>query len=157
MNGRWLLGLLLLLVILVFATRGVLMMFALRPDSLGTSEGRLAGCPKSPNCVSTEATDAEHFIKPLQFEGAEDDAIDRLIAVATKMRGTTLILRKGGYLHFECRSRLLGFVDDLEFFVEPGRQQIQIRSASRVGYSDLGVNRTRIKKIRNGFETAMGK
>ena len=157
MNGRWLIGLLLLLASLVFATRGVLMMFASRPDNLGTSEGRLAGCPKSPNCVSTEAADAEHFIKPLQFEGAADDALDRLIAVATKMRGTTLILRKGGYLHCECRSRLLGFVDDLEFFVEPDRQQIQIRSASRVGHSDLGVNRSRIKQIRNVFETTMGK
>ncbi|HJN66562.1 MAG TPA: DUF1499 domain-containing protein [Pirellulales bacterium] len=131
-------------------------MFSSGRDHLGASGGRLSGCPKSPNCVSTQATDAGHHIAPLPFEGAAEDAMDRIILVATKMRGLTLALRQEGYLHFECRSRLFGFIDDLEFFVEPNGREIQIRSASRLGYSDLGVNRARVKKIRQAFTAGGG-
>ena len=131
-------------------------MFSSGRDHLGASGGRLSGCLKSPNCVSTQATDAGHHIAPLPFEGAAEDAMDRIILVATKMRGLTLALRQEGYLHFECRSRLFGFIDDLEFFVEPNGREIQIRSASRLGYSDFGVNRARVKKIRQAFTAGAG-
>ncbi len=130
---------------------GVIKMFSSGRDHCGVVNGRLSGCPKSPNCVSTQATDSKHHIMPLQFEGTAEDAMDRITLVATKMRGVMLVVRQEGYLHFECRSRLFGFVDDLEFFVAPNGHEIQIRSASRRGYSDLGVNRDRVKKIRQAF------
>ena len=140
----------------VFAGCGVVKMFSSRRDDLAAAGGWLSGCPKSPNCVSTQATDAKHHIVPLPFEGAAEDAMDLIILVATKMRGLTLAVRQEGYLHFECRSGLFGFIDDLEFFIEPNGHEIQIRSASRLGYSDLGVNRARVKKIRQAFTAGAG-
>jgi uncharacterized protein (DUF1499 family) len=139
-------------VALVFIVSGALQMFQSRPDTLGVTGGHLAGCPGSPNCVSTEAERTDHRIEPLTFSGSAEQAVTRLLKVLEGMPRTRLITRKNDYLHFECRSRLLGFIDDLEFFVDPHQHQIQIRSASRVGYSDLGVNRKRVHRLRRAFE-----
>ena len=71
----------------------------------------------------------------------------------SQMPRTTLVTENQNYLHFECRSRLFRFVDDLEFLIDPDARVIQVRSASRVGYSDLGVNRARVNQVRVAFES----
>jgi uncharacterized protein (DUF1499 family) len=125
-----------------------------RPKNLGVKEGRLAECPNKPNCVASQARSARQRLMPLQFSGDPDAAMRRLKDVVNNMSGTTLVEESGHYLYFECATKLLGFVDDLEFLCDPEEQAIQVRSASRLGYSDLGVNRKRVESIRKKFELA---
>ena len=132
---------------------GILLMPSRKPENLGVVDGRLRGCPDSPNCVSTAANDESHHTPGFAFTGSVADALNRLVHVMSQMPRTTLVTENQNYLHFECRSRLFRFVDDLEFLIDPDARVIQVRSASRVGYSDLGVNRARVNQVRVAFES----
>ncbi len=125
-----------------------------RPKNLGVKDGSLAPCPKTPNCVSSQATSSGKRVPPLALAGDPKAELGRLKDVVNNMSGTTLIEEADHYLYFECASKLLGFVDDLEFYCDPDAKVIHVRSASRLGYSDLGVNRKRIEGIRRKFELA---
>jgi uncharacterized protein (DUF1499 family) len=131
---------------------GVLSALARKPENFGVIDGRLAPCPDSPNCVSTRAEDPVHHIDPIAFEGPADQALARLkraIGTAPRMR---IVSEQDGYLHAEARSLIFRFVDDVEFLVTGDEKRIHIRSASRLGSSDLGVNRARVEKIRQAFQ-----
>jgi uncharacterized protein (DUF1499 family) len=130
---------------------GIRLMPSTKPSELGVIDEKLGGCPSSPNCVSTEDPEKSHQIRPLFFSGTPESALTKLVKILSQMPRTRLVTQKDNYLHFECRSRIFQFVDDLEFYVDPQAKTIQIRSASRVGYSDLGVNRKRVEKIRSAF------
>jgi uncharacterized protein (DUF1499 family) len=119
--------------------------------SPGSAGKGLKACPKSPNCVSSEASDPEHAIAPLTYSGSRTDAFTRLKKVLRGMKRTTIIAEKEDYLHAEARSLILRFVDDVEFFFPSAEKLIHMRSASRVGYSDMGVNRKRVEEIRKRF------
>lgn len=125
-----------------------------QPADLGVRDGRLALCPTSPNCVSSQsaADDAEHHVAPLAFPAAaEGDASRAWEALERAVRGmerTRIVTLRAEYLHAECSSALLGFVDDLECLLDRGARVIHVRSASRLGYSDLGVNRQRVEALR---------
>lgn len=121
-----------------------------RPAGLGITQGRLAACPTSPNCVSSETDDTQHAIEPLTFNGAPGDAFERLRKTAVQSGGK-LITAADNYLHFEFTTPLLGFIDDVEFRLEPETNTIHFRSASRLGHSDLGTNRRRMEAIRQAF------
>jgi uncharacterized protein (DUF1499 family) len=111
----------------------------------------LAPCPASPNCVSSQATDTEHFTEPLYFTGDATLAWNRLkSALGTESR-LSIVEDTGGYLHAEARSLVFRFVDDIEFVLDPEAGVIQVRSASRTGYCDFGVNRRRVERIRKLF------
>jgi uncharacterized protein (DUF1499 family) len=117
----------------------------------GDATHTLAPCPASPNCVSSQATDAEHFTEPLSFSGEATLAWQRLkSALGTESR-LSIVENSGSYLHAEARSLVFRFVDDIEFVLDPEAGVIQVRSASRVGYSDFGVNRRRVERIREVF------
>jgi uncharacterized protein (DUF1499 family) len=124
-----------------------------RPDNLGVHEGKLAPCPNTPNCVSTQADDDAHRMDPIPFDGDAEEAMARLKAVLAARPRTTVISADGNYLRAECVSLLFRFVDDVEFLVDPEAKVIHFRSASRVGRSDLGVNRKRMEEIRKDFES----
>jgi uncharacterized protein (DUF1499 family) len=116
----------------------------------------LAPCPASPNCVSSLADDPQHHTAPLHFTGDPARAWKRLkSALATEPR-LTIVEDTGSYLHAEARSLVFRFVDDIEFVLDPGAQLIQVRSASRVGYSDFGVNRRRVERLRKAFDEQAG-
>ncbi|RMF68804.1 MAG: DUF1499 domain-containing protein [Cyanobacteria bacterium J069] len=121
-----------------------------RPTNLGVKDGKLAACPGSPNCVSsqTPAADAEHSIAPLSYSGTPAEAIAQLKSIIGTIPRTKIITESADYLYAEFASALLGFVDDVEFYVDEAAGVIQVRSASRLGKSDLGVNRKRIEDIR---------
>ncbi|MBM3224580.1 MAG: DUF1499 domain-containing protein [Candidatus Tectomicrobia bacterium] len=123
-----------------------------RPDYLGQCRSTLAPCPALSNCVSSTAGEQRHAIAPLAFTGQPDTAMQTLHTVVTSMPRTRVIVHEGDYLYVECASKLLGFVDDVEFLLDRPARQIQVRSASRLGYSDLGVNRQRIESIRVAFQ-----
>jgi uncharacterized protein (DUF1499 family) len=120
------------------------------PASLGVTAGRLAPCPGSPNCVSSEAAGAEQRVEPLRYEGDAAQARARLLEVLNGMERARIVQSTDDYVHVEFRSAVFGFVDDVEFYFSPPGI-IQVRSASRTGYYDFGVNRERIETISARF------
>ena len=122
-----------------------------RPSNLGVREGRLAPCPNSPNCVSTQITDAKHGIDPIVYTTSKEEARDRLEKILRAMPRTKVVRMQGDYIHLECSSRVFRFVDDVEFWFDDANRVIHCRSASRKGTSDLGVNRKRVERIREQF------
>jgi len=120
-----------------------------RPNNLGVRDERLSSCPSSPNCVSSQAFDERHRIAPLAFNGDPDTAFARLKQMLTQRSDTAIIENKPGYLRVELRTTF--FVDDGEFLLDRVGRNIHVRSASRLGYSDLGKNRSRIEDIRREF------
>lgn len=119
------------------------------PNDLGVHGGRLADCPASPNCVSSQLDDRRHHIEPLVFADAPEQAFARLENLLAERSDTTIIARRPGYLRIEFRTTL--FVDDGEFLLDEQHRVIDVRSASRLGYFDLGKNRNRIEQIRREF------
>lgn len=124
-----------------------------RPTNLGVNDGKLAACPDTPNCVSsqTDSADAEHYIAPLSLSGSAQEAIAKLQSIIESMERTEIITTTDTYLYAEFTSALMGYVDDVEFFADAANQTIHVRSASRLGRSDLGVNRKRVEAIRAAF------
>lgn len=112
------------------------------------SKRELHSCPTSPNCVSTQATDEGHAIAPFRYTKPCAEAKEALKAALARMPRTTLVEEDESYLHYEVTSLLLRFVDDVEFVFDDDTKTIHFRSASRVGYSDLGVNRQRMEQVR---------
>lgn len=121
-----------------------------RPDYLGVTDGRLARCKRTPNCVSSQAdpADAEHYIAPIAFKGDASEAMAAVRGAAERMPRATVIRGAANYLYAEFRSRLMGFVDDVEFLSDAASGVIHVRSASRLGRRDFGVNRQRIEALR---------
>jgi uncharacterized protein (DUF1499 family) len=120
-----------------------------RPQHLGVKGGQLARCPSKPNCVSSQAEPQQRaYIAPLAFGGTPAAAMKALKALIEAQPGATIVSAKPDYLYAEFASSLLGFVDDVEFALDATKKQWHVRSASRLGYSDFGVNRKRIEKIR---------
>jgi uncharacterized protein (DUF1499 family) len=124
-----------------------------RPDNLGVKNGRLAACPDSPNCVSSQApgADKEHGIAPIAYTGEAKDAIAQLKTILAGLERTTIVESSDTYLYAEFATKLMGFVDDVEFYADDSAKVIHVRSASRLGQSDLGVNRKRVEEIRSSF------
>ena len=129
-------------------------LMAKKPPNLGVVNGRLAPCPNSPNCVSTQAIDADHRMDAILFDDAPDQAIERLKAAIRAMPRMKIVTETEDYIHVEATSRLFRFVDDVEFFVDRKAKTIDFRSASRIGHSDFGVNRARMEQIRGAFRAA---
>ena len=119
-----------------------------RPQNLGLHGQRLAPCPEKPNCVNSYASHSTHAIAPLQLTGSEPQIRQQLQEnLAAHFPDSQSISQQDNYLHYEFRSRWLGFIDDVEFQILP-EGLVHFRSASRLGYSDLGVNRRRMEAIR---------
>jgi uncharacterized protein (DUF1499 family) len=121
-----------------------------RPANLGVVNGTLTACPDSPNCVSSQAGDERHRIAPLAAGDDPDEAFARLAEIVSRRPDATVIDRTDTYLRVELRTTL--FTDDAEFLLDRERRLIQLRSASRLGYSDLGLNRRRIEQIRSQLQ-----
>jgi uncharacterized protein (DUF1499 family) len=105
-------------------------------------------CPSSPNCVSTQAQDEGHVITPFRYRKSRAEAKEALKEVIRSLPRTKLVEEDETYLHYEVTSLLFRFVDDVEFLFDDDTKTIHFRSASRTGYGDLGVNRTRMEQVR---------
>jgi len=125
-----------------------------RPASLGVRDGKLAPCPSSPNCVSSQSTDKDHAVQPLPYFSTTPEAIAGLRKIILQMKRTKIITETNSYLHAEFASALWHFVDDVEFSFDDHAKLIQVRSASRLGYSDFGVNRKRVEAIRAAWQAS---
>lgn len=120
-----------------------------RPTTLGVHQGQLSPCPASPNCVVSQGNpDPSHAIAPLTYSGEPARAMAQLADLIAALPRTQILEQTPTYLYAEFTSRWLGFVDDGEFYLDQPAGVIQVRSASRLGESDLGVNRDRIETLR---------
>ena len=125
-----------------------------RPNDLGVRNGLLKPAPDSPNAVSSQTTGEYHRIEPLRYKGTAEPAMAALKSVIESTPRTSIVEERADYLYVEFTSRLIGYVDDVEFYFPPDEKIIHVRSASRLGYSDLGANRKRIENIRMKFAAA---
>jgi len=125
-----------------------------RPESLGVRDGALAPTRSAPNNVSSQAdpkTDRAHFVKPIAIRGDPGAAFQALKDLLHRRPRTKVIVELADYVHAECASPMLGFVDDLEFLLDRRRKVIHVRSAARLGYSDFGANRKRVEALRKAL------
>lgn len=125
-------------------------LFAGTRPALGVGDGQLMPCPSTSNCVASQVApaDAGHYVPPIVFRTDADKAWAALIDAVRGAERAAIVAERPGYLHVEFSSRVLGFVDDVEFQLDAGARRIHVRSASRLGRGDFGVNRARIEAIR---------
>ena len=122
-----------------------------RPANLGAKDRQLAPPPRTPNGVSSQAdpaTDATHYIAPFPCNGDTKRTWARLVELVRGLPGAEIETRTSTYLHAECSSKVLGFVDDLECLLDRKRDLIHVRSAARLGRRDFGVNSARVERLR---------
>ncbi|HEY3076292.1 MAG TPA: DUF1499 domain-containing protein [Burkholderiales bacterium] len=117
-----------------------------RPANLGVKDGRLAPCKRTPNCVSSQADpgDGEHYIAPIAFRGS----MQELRRAVESMARATVISAERNYLYAEFRTKLMRYVDDVELYYDEKQGLVHVRSASRLGRRDFGVNRSRVEALR---------
>ena len=125
-----------------------------RPNHLGVRDGKLTPCPNTPNCVCSQSSDAVHKIEPLTYNSTPEQAFAALKRLIQSLPRTKIIAESEDYLRVEFTLPIVGFVDDVEFYLERNANVIHVRSASRLGMSDLGVNRRRIETIRTKYSSA---
>lgn len=121
-------------------------------NQIGVTDGQLKACGVKPNCVSSAAeADSKFYIEPLLSENVEGlwDDLNILVTDLTKSGRYEVRSAQENYIHIIAISKIFGFVDDVEFLLLPDQRMIQMRSQSRVGYSDMGANRKRLEKIRS--------
>jgi len=117
-------------------------------SNLGVIDNHLASCPSTPNCVVSQNADKKHAIEPISYHVDRDTAKETLLKVLTVVPRTEVIEQTDNYIHTLSKSRIFKFIDDVEFYFPTDEKVIHMRSASRVGQSDLGVNRRRMEQIR---------
>lgn len=129
-----------------------------RPGNLGVNGGRLAPPKRTPNSVSSQADPADtgHYIAPVPFKGDARAAMAAVRKAVESMEGSTIIRNEGNYLYAEFRTRIMRFVDDVEFVFDEKAGLIHVRSASRLGRKDFGVNRARVEALRSRIEGRAG-
>lgn len=122
-----------------------------KPDNLGPHDGRLAACPDTPNCVSSQSDKEDAATEPLPIIVNIRESMACLVDLLQKQDRCEIKGQTPEYIHATFRSRVFGFVDDVEFLVDKEQDVIHVRSAARVGYSDLGVNRARVQRLRESY------
>jgi len=115
----------------------------------------LPPCPGAPNCVCSERPGTAHSVDPWSFAGDPAAAWHTLVNLIARQPRTRIVSQSDSYLHAECRTALLRFVDDLEFRLDPTASAIHVRSESRLGYSDFGVNRRRVQTLHDAWAEQM--
>jgi len=121
-----------------------------KQPELGLQGGQLQPCPVTPNCVCSEYPGEPAFIDPHHYTATAEQAWEKLKQVVSETGGS-VITEEAGYLRVVYETPLLHFMDDVEFRLDSHTQRIHVRSASRVGKSDLGANRERVETIRRAL------
>jgi uncharacterized protein (DUF1499 family) len=131
------------------------------PDDLGVKDGRLKPPSRNPNSVSSQAglypdhpQQAYAAIAPLPLRGDAAQSLARVKKILEATPGVRIVRQEPGYLYAQCTTRLMKYVDDLEFWADPAAGVLHVRSASRLGRSDLGVNRARVEAIRTRYNSS---
>ena len=122
-----------------------------KAPGIGLTPAGLPLCPDSPNCVSSQAGTGKQAVRPLTYSTDRSTAFAKIKQIVSNQNNATIMVETSDYLHAEFRSKFMGFVDDMEFWFPEDQPVIHLRSASRLGYSDFGVNRKRVQHIRALF------
>ena len=122
------------------------------PANMGVKDGVLAPLPDSPNAVSSQTDQAEKRVEPLPFSGDLEQTRARIKQAVAEFGAAQILTEKPDYLHVVFTVPIIPFKDDVEFYFSEKDKQVHYRSASRVGYSDLGVNRKRYMRIKSLYE-----
>jgi uncharacterized protein (DUF1499 family) len=123
-------------------------------ERAGVAGGGVSACPSSPNCVCSETESGAHFVESLRFHGDPQAAWSAAERIVRGMPRTRIVEFDSDFLHAESRSAVFGFVDDLELWLRASEKRIAVRSASRVGWSDMGVNGRRVETLRRSLAAA---
>ncbi len=118
---------------------------------IGIVNGKLHPCPKSPNCVSTQAINENQKMETITYSGSLEDAKTKIISIINSLKRSKIITNENNYIHIEFRTATFRFVDDVEFLFDDKEKVIHFRSRARMGYSDMGVNRKRMEEITKLF------
>lgn len=121
-----------------------------KQPELGVLNGQLRACPRTPNCVSSEFQIDKAFVEPLVVTTTAENAWKKARHAVIESGGE-IVTERNGYLHAQFVTLFMRYVDDVELRLDNGKRVIHIRSASRVGKSDMGANRARVEKIRQAF------
>jgi uncharacterized protein (DUF1499 family) len=121
-------------------------------EAIERAPADLEPCRNRPNCVSSQAAGSKQFVEPFEYTNESD--LQTLHDLLAEMSGCRIVITTETYLRAEFRSRILGLVDDLELLVDNEQKVIQVRSASRLGFFDLGVNRNRVESLRSLYLSA---
>ena len=122
---------------------------------LGIENGQLIQCPTTPNCVNSQAKDKKHYIEPILMTGTPLEVKNHILKILNELKRAKIIVAEDHYIRVEFISKVFRFIDDLKFYFPNTKSKemtIHVRSASRVGHSDFGVNRKRIEQIRSKFK-----
>lgn len=162
MKVIWFIGLLVFVITALLFLAGQLgMLKGATPSDLGLKDGRLKPPARTPNSVSSQADlypdhpQAQYAaIAPLEYQGDAKTAMTKLVSVVQAQPGMVIVSQTDGYLYAQSTTRLLRFTDDVEFWLDTANQKVHVRSASRIGRKDFGVNRQRIETIRAQFQSS---
>lgn len=141
----------LILLLMFILLRWLISYYSPQPDNLYSGTGSLTTCPDSPNCVSSGDSSDQHGIEA--FTGDADRLFKQLVNIIEHQEDARLISQTDTYLHAEFETRLMGYIDDLELLAVPDQNRVDVRSASRLGKSDLGVNRKRVEYLRDVLQS----
>ena len=128
-------------------------MIIITKKPIGITNGKFHPCPKSPNCVSTQSTDKQHKMSPLIYNISPEEAKSKILRIINSLKRTRIKTETENYIHVEFRTAVFRFVDDVEFYFDDSEKIIHFRSAARLGYSDMGVNRKRMENITTLFQS----
>lgn len=143
-------SILILLIVLLIGRLLYLSVTSKAPDAK-LQNGVLRPCPQTPNCISSEDDESLYKIEPLSYDSSSEQAWNDLKAAIEKTGGK-IMQSSDTYLWATYTSRIFRFVDDMEFRLLPEKKTIHVRSGSRVGHSDLGVNRKNVERLRKQFD-----
>lgn len=141
-----------LIVLLAIAIRLAIPKLVINPVATGIigkqTGSHLGDCPGTPNCQGSESSQASHTVDRFGLTQGADKAIETLAGIIESQPGTAIVKKTDRYLHATYTTRIMGYVDDVEFLVSDDKQSVQVRSASRLGASDLGTNAKRVEQLR---------
>ena len=144
-----------LIIITAFILTGFVSFFVLglmsqSGQANGLVEGKLTKCTDKPNCACSEfEADVDHYVEPIGISASTASKALSRIKNSIREMGGSIQVEKGNYVAASFTSSIFRFVDDLEIRVDTDQKMIHLRSASRVGHSDRGVNRKRIERLKN--------
>lgn len=123
------------------------------PKDLGVKNGKLSKMPNSPNAVSSQTSIESKKVEPLAFNGDLENSKRKILSIINNYKGTQIVKNEKNYIHVIFKTDVMRFKDDVEFYFDERNKLIHFRSASRVGYSDMGLNKERYNEIKNQYNS----
>ncbi|WEG13053.1 DUF1499 domain-containing protein [Pullulanibacillus sp. KACC 23026] len=119
-----------------------------KQPTIGLIDGSLRSCPRTPNCVSTNHSDLNRHMLPIDYSGLTlDEAKGILFEVLKTIPKVEVVKEEDGYIHAEAKTMVFEYIQDAEFLFDEDDKQLHFRSASRVGYTDFGSNKRRMQSV----------